>query len=65
MATRIMDLNNLYLVLRSEDLAPTLIVSEKEAMASQGDPGYIYEALYTPKEVSRICKKYPKLRIIR
>ena len=55
-----MDLNNLFLVLRTSDLKVTCVTDTEFG----GDPNYICEAA-TPKQVSIVCKADPTLRIVR
>ena len=54
------NLNNLFLVIRTDDMKVTCITDTFFA----GDPAYICEAA-TPQEVSFACKEDRKLRIVR
>ena len=55
-----MNLNNLFLVIRTDDMQITCITDRPW----DGDPNYICEAA-TPQEVSFACKEDRKLRIVR
>lgn len=55
-----MNLNDLYLVVRTKDLKITAITDRP----FQGDPDYLCEEA-TPAQVSRACKQDTRLRIIR
>jgi hypothetical protein len=55
-----MNLNNLFLVIRSQDFKVTCVTDNQFG----GDPNYICEAA-TPRQISSACKADPKLRIVR
>lgn len=55
-----MNLNNLFLVIRTDDMQITCITDRPW----DGDPNYICEEA-TPQQISLVCKEDRKLRIVR